>query len=108
MGLIQARCRICKGHNVFEVGDQLLTIDNSRVTKNCESCNETIFLDIGLGSKPRKKPYRDKVWLKKEYEMRGRTLSEIAQETGVSAMTISQWVNRHNIESRDRGRRPPE
>lgn len=53
----------------------------------------------------RPKSYRDRVWLVEEYHTKGKTLKEIADACGVSPMTINQWLVRHNIPSRPRGRR---
>ena len=84
---------------MFEVADQLVRQNNTRVSKNCDSCNEMIHMDITLGATPRRKLYRDRKWLEEEYINKDRTLADISQQFGVSAMTISQWVRRHNLRS---------
>jgi len=51
------------------------------------------------------KPYRDKNWLNAMYIDEELTLKEIADGCGVSPMTINQWLFKHKIPSRPRGRR---
>ena len=49
--------------------------------------------------------YRDRNWLEIEYLNKNRTMSSIATECGVSSMTIQNWLDRHSIPTRPRGRR---
>ena len=42
--------------------------------------------------------YRDKEWLSKEYNEKGKSTRKIADELGCSRETIRRWVNRHGIE----------
>jgi hypothetical protein len=63
------------------------------------------FIDIAYGPRLNDDGYRNKAWLKREYESRGRTMQEIATQCGVSPMTINLWLNKHGIETRRRGRR---
>ena len=51
------------------------------------------------------KAYRDRDWLVNAYHKQNKTLQEIANECGVTAMTINQWLVKHGIPSRPRGRR---
>ncbi|MBT4406420.1 MAG: hypothetical protein HOC79_00920 [Euryarchaeota archaeon] len=51
------------------------------------------------------KAYRDRDWLIDAYHSQNKTLQEIADETGVTPMTINQWLVKHSIPSRPRGRR---
>lgn len=61
-------------------------------------------LDSGP-SASRPKSYRDRTWLIEKYHRADLTLKQIADMCGVSPMTINQWLVRHNIQSRPRGRR---
>lgn len=45
--------------------------------------------------------YRDPGWLEREYHDSGRTQKEMADECDVSPRTICDWMNRHDIETRD-------
>lgn len=45
-------------------------------------------------------PYHDEKWLRGEYVDKRRTTTEIADECGVTATTISDWLDRHDIGAR--------
>jgi|TARA_R110000824_G_scaffold42116_6_gene124465 hypothetical protein len=47
--------------------------------------------------------YRDPIWLIENYLEKERTMADIADQFGVSATAINQWLNKHNIETRSRG-----
>lgn len=51
--------------------------------------------------------YQDKEWLHKQYVENQQTLSDIADICGVSSMTISRWLSKHGIETRDGGNQLP-
>ena len=53
----------------------------------------------------RVKAYRDREWLLDMYHGNGQALKQIGETCGVSPMTINQWLVRHGIPSRPRGRR---
>lgn len=46
------------------------------------------------------KLYQQKDWLEKQYLNNGRSCESIAQECGVSRMTISRWLRLHGIKAR--------
>ena len=45
--------------------------------------------------------YQNEEWLRREYHGNGRTLSDMADECGVTGTTIGDWMDRHGIERRD-------
>jgi 5-methylcytosine-specific restriction endonuclease McrA len=45
--------------------------------------------------------YRREEWLYEQYHEKGRTQQEMADACGVSPRTIREWMNRHDIETRD-------
>lgn len=47
------------------------------------------------------KRYHDKEWLKREYVDERKTTTEIAEQCGVTGTTISDWLHRHDIGTRD-------
>jgi transposase len=47
------------------------------------------------------KKYHDAEWLRDKYHGDGLTLYEIADECDVTATTISSWMDKHEIETRD-------
>ena len=53
------------------------------------------------------KNYRNREWLSDAYHTQSLTLQQIGDMCGVSPMTINQWLRKHSIPSRPRGRRTP-
>jgi len=51
------------------------------------------------------KDYRNEEWLRKQYEVAGRSMADIADDYGVTPMAILKWLNKFNIETRARGRK---
>ena len=49
--------------------------------------------------------YQDCMWLTEEYQEKERTMADIAEQFGVSPMTINKWLVKHNIDTRPRGAR---
>jgi len=49
------------------------------------------------------KKYRDESWLHEQYVNRGRTMVDIGNEFGITAMSIQNWLDKHNIPTRPRG-----
>lgn len=62
-------------------------------------------LEINVSKIPNKPLYQDRAWLTREYVDRGRTMQEIADQFGVTPMSIHGWVKKFDIPSRPRGRR---
>jgi len=48
--------------------------------------------------------YRDADFLRRQYVERRRSASDIAADCGVSASTVSRWLDRHSIEREPRYR----
>jgi hypothetical protein len=48
--------------------------------------------------------YRDEIWLNKEYIDRERSMADIADQFGITPAAINQWLNKHDIPTRSRGR----
>ena len=53
-----------------------------------------------INSKGDVKPLRNADWLREQYVEKGMSSYEIADELGVSDVTVSDWMNRHGIELR--------
>ena len=49
--------------------------------------------------------YHDKDWLHEEYVVKGRTMADIANQFSITPMSIHQWLGKHDIATRSRGRR---
>ena len=84
--------------NIVKVVDTLTTV------AECENCGETTAITISV-QKPPNQDYRDKDWLEIQYTVNGRSMAQIGEMCGVTAMTIYQWLKRHGIGTRRRGRK---
>jgi len=51
---------------------------------------------------------KDPEWLREQYVEKGLTGGEIAKKCDCTSATVMRWVNRHNIETRTAGPRPPD
>ena len=65
------------------------------------------FAEINIVKIPNKPLYQDRAWLTKEYVDKQRTMQEIADQFGVTPMSIHGWIRKFDIPSRPRGRRTP-
>ncbi len=68
---------------------------------------DSYILEISVAKIPNKPLYQDRAWLAKEYVDKQRTMQEIADQFGVTPMSIHGWVRKFDIPSRPRGRRTP-
>jgi len=50
--------------------------------------------------------YRDEAWLREQYIEEERSIRDIADECGCSCATVSDWLRRHGIETRNGGDKP--
>tara|TARA_R100001443_G_scaffold49985_2_gene62280 strand:+ start:1788 stop:2072 length:285 start_codon:yes stop_codon:yes gene_type:complete len=66
---------------------------------------DNVWYSLELGQAKTDRPYRSEEWLTAVYHGEGKTLKEIGDMCGVSPMTINQWLVKHGITSRPRGRR---
>jgi len=66
---------------------------------------DVLVVEIKHFIKPTKPLYHRKDWLEQEYIGKNRTMAEIARQFGITPMSIHQWLVKHNIPTRSRGRR---
>ena len=69
------------------------------------SGNDVLVAEVKYWIKPNKRMYHDKDWLHEEYVVKGRTMADIANQFSITPMSIHQWLGKHNIATRGRGRR---
>jgi len=48
--------------------------------------------------------YRDPLWLAENYIEKERSMADIADQFGITPTAINQWLNKHEIPTRKRGR----
>ena len=51
--------------------------------------------------------YQESEWLQTEYHEKNQPLSTVADIAGVSVDTVRRWMEKHNIETRDKGQKLP-
>lgn len=49
-------------------------------------------------ARPPEDTYRDQAWLRQQYLQNDKSVTEIADEIGVSQSTVDRWINRHGID----------
>ena len=73
----------------------------------CCPCEEVYAVSVSVVPINLKdRSYRDKENLNELYTNQGKTMIEIGMQYGVSAMTINNWLRKHDIPTRRRGRPP--
>lgn len=98
------KCFKCEQMSNFSLGTVFAVHDELSTVVECQYCNSPTVISITI-QKPPNQDYKDKDWLEIEYTVNRRTMSQIADMCGVSAMTIYQWLKRHEIETRKRGQK---
>jgi len=81
---------------------------NSQVEHEFEIDGRTVIASIKITEVPKEKLYRDSSWLRNEYLVKGRTIASIANQFSITPMSIHQWLRKHGIETRPRGRFNPD
>lgn len=69
------------------------------------SGEDILVVEVRHFVKPAKPMYHNKNWLEEEYVVKNRTMADIAEQFGITPMSIHQWLGKHGIETRSRGRR---
>jgi hypothetical protein len=69
------------------------------------SGDNVLVVEVKHWIKPSKRMYHNKEWLEEEYTVKGRTMADIAEQFGITPMSIHQWLGKHDIATRGRGRR---
>ena len=98
------KCQYCGQMSNFTLPNITRVIDTLTTVVECEHCEKDTVLALAI-QKPPNQDYRDKDWLEIEYTVNRRTMSQIGEMCGVSAMTIYGWLKRHGIETRKRGQK---
>ena len=85
---------------------QNMGVGKKRVTVvNPFGKDDKYTVEVVIAKIPSKPLYQDRAWLTREYVDKGRTMQEIADQFGVTPMSIHGWVKKFDIPSRPRGRR---
>jgi len=83
----------------------LIEMGGSTRTITCSDCNQQFVVEMNIWMQLNRPKYKDKDWLFRKYEIEGKSMQEIAKICGKSAMTIRDWLIRHEIPRRSVGQR---
>jgi transcription elongation factor Elf1 len=87
---------------------QLINLEtgvSDKKTITCKSCKERVTFEYQIKPLYQRSMYKNKEWLEDQYVVKKRTMSEIGDICGKSAMTIRDWLKRLGIPARARGPR---
>lgn len=90
----------CNGQNSLD-GICYVGGEPKKFLEICNACEWPNVITVSITTSNEK--YRDAEWLKTAYETKMLSMATIAEMCGVSAMTIYQWLKKHDIQSRKRG-----
>jgi hypothetical protein len=89
-------------------GNRLTEVGVGKMKRMVKAENgDSYTLEVSVAMIPNKPLYQDRAWLTKEYVDKQRTMQEIADQFGVTPMSIHGWIRKFDIPSRPRGRRTP-
>ena len=104
MGVVEFGCPHCSDAVQLQlINLQMMVADKKTIT--CKSCNGKVTFEYMIRPKYDRAIYKNKEWLVDQYIVQMKTMSEIGDLCGKSAMTIRDWLRRHEIPTRTRGPR---
>ena len=101
MYLIATNCPSCQHPLTVRVDS--LDPGLHKKTYTCRNCIERIRFEYKLAMEKGKRLYVKEDWMRRQYLDEGKTMQEIADICGCTAMTIRDWLIKHRIETRNRG-----
>lgn len=79
-------------------------LSHGDINQTTEYEGKEYILQISV-TKFENKLYRNREWLVENYINKNRTMADIADKANVTPATINQWLVKHEIPTRSRGRR---
>ena len=101
MATIATACVSCKKE--FSIRIDKIKHGKNNKTYQCINCYQVNIFEYQLTLEKGNKLYKNKDWLKNKYHDENLNMSEIGNICGVSAMTIRDWLNKHDLSVRPRG-----
>ena len=83
----------------------IIELGGSKKSITCTNCNQLYVFEMSIWMELSKPKYKDRKWLHRQYVIEEKSMSEIAKICGKSAMTIRDWLIRHEIPRRGTGQR---
>ena len=103
MALETIPCPLCEEETQINLPN--IQIGKQTRTYTCQKCKRSIILEMTLKPAPGSNLHKNKDWLRERYVVQEKTLQEVADMCGVTAMTIRDWLQRHDLPVRSRGAR---
>jgi len=101
--MITWKCENCGSENkATDPWSIASVLSDTQLSVECSKCESLHLLTISV--KTMNDDFRDKQWLTNAYVANGYTMAQIARMCGVTPMTIQNWLRRHEIPTRGRGR----
>ena len=104
MSTVEFDCPHCNSTMQLQLIN-LQTGASDKKTMTCNSCKERVTFEYQIKPLYQRSMYKNKEWLEDQYVVKKRTMSEIGDICGKSAMTIRDWLKRLGIPARTRGPR---
>lgn len=101
--MITWKCQECKTENkATDPWGLASVLSDSQISTECTECGSLHLITVSV--KTLNDNFRTKKWLTNAYTTKGYTMAQIARMCGVTPMTIQNWLRRHDIPTRGRGR----
>ena len=101
--MITWKCEKCNRENrttdPWSIASVLI---DTQMSTECSRCKSLHLITVSV--KTLNDDFRNGEWLTTAYVTNGYTMAQIARMCGVTPMTIQNWLRRHNIPTRGRGR----
>jgi len=101
--MITWKCEKCNTENdEDDPWGMASVLSDSQLSVECGGCDSLHLITVSV--KTLNDDFRDKNWLTNAYVTNRFTMAQIARMCGVTPMTIQNWLRRHDIPTRGRGR----
>ncbi len=101
--MITWKCEKCNRENrttdPWSIASVLI---DTQMSTECSRCKSLHLITVSV--KTLNDDFRNGEWLTTAYVTNGYTMAQIARMCGVTPMTIQNWLRRHSIPTRGRGR----
>ena len=101
MAEIDFECPECQ--QIVRLAWRITSMGGDKKTFTCQQCNQFFVFEYNLWMQVNRPKYRDKEWLRQKYWDERLSMDAIGKECGVTAMTIRDWLIKHDIERRLKG-----
>lgn len=101
--MITWKCEKCNRENrTTDPWSIASVLTDTQMSVECSRCESPHLITVTV--KTLNDDFRDEQWLTNAYVTNKYTMAQIARMCGVTPMTIQNWLRRHDIPTRGRGR----